>query len=236
MKLSFLFALVVRVEQKDIKQKKGEDVGRHANKSNYRVKILTFSLSQILLNIMDKEKALKNLVDAVEVLNFMKLPFWLDAGTCLGAIREKGFIEHDQDIDLGILAESVTTPERLCVLFLHLLKRGFRIYHTFGTLEQGFEVALWRDGIKLDIFWFYRQGDDRVHSAWMNGGRNGETDRIDYKYKAVMVEKKRQIDFLGHTMPVPYYAEEYLITKYGPDWRIPVKNWNWAEGPRNRVK
>jgi phosphorylcholine metabolism protein LicD len=49
---------------------------------------------------MDKNQALDNLREIVETLNELGLKWWLDAGTLLGAIREKGFIEHDRDIDI----------------------------------------------------------------------------------------------------------------------------------------
>src|SRR3989339_381415 len=137
---------------------------------------------------MDKQKALQNLIDLKKIFFVLNIPFWLEAGTCLGAIREKGFIGHDEDIDVGIYSESISETVELTSLFFHLIESGFRLYHTFGTLDNGFEVAVWRDGIKIDIFWFYPDKDKRIHSAWLNGGRNGLSDQLIYEYPAEIIE------------------------------------------------
>ena len=50
---------------------------------------------------MNKVGCLKLLQDTKDVLDYYDIPFWLHAGTLLGAIREKGFIPWDDDIDLG---------------------------------------------------------------------------------------------------------------------------------------
>ena len=54
---------------------------------------------------MNKEKAFENLKDVSKILKGHDIKYWLEAGTCLGAYREKDFIAHDTDIDIGINAD-----------------------------------------------------------------------------------------------------------------------------------
>jgi len=184
---------------------------------------------------MNKEKAFKNLKDVAKILDGHDIHYWAEAGTCLGIHRENDFIDHDMDIDIGILYEDCRNLDDLLALFGSFLANGFRIYHTFGTLNDGYEIALWRDGIKLDIFWFYKNGEKREHCAWLNGGRNGLSDKLVYQYDAYLVESHKIVDFKGTKIRIPKHTEKYLETKYGKDWQVPNKNWNWATSPKNRV-
>ena len=51
--------------------------------------------------LIDKEKAFENLSLFKEIADRNEFKFFLAYGTMLGAVREKDFIDHDEDIDLG---------------------------------------------------------------------------------------------------------------------------------------
>ena len=51
---------------------------------------------------MNKENALKTLLDLKDVLDSLNIKFWLSDGTLLGFHRESDFISHYHDIDIGI--------------------------------------------------------------------------------------------------------------------------------------
>lgn len=53
--------------------------------------------------IIDPSVARQNLLDFKKVLDSEHLTFCIMHGTLLGAIREKGFIGHDIDIDTCVL-------------------------------------------------------------------------------------------------------------------------------------
>ena len=53
-----------------------------------------------------------------EILDNHKIPFFIDGGTALGAIRHRGFIPGDKDIDIGITSDYVKPIIKLKDLFL----------------------------------------------------------------------------------------------------------------------
>lgn len=50
-------------------------------------------------------RLLKIMEGVDQVCRHHDIPYWLDSGTLLGAVRHKGFIPWDDDVDFGILVE-----------------------------------------------------------------------------------------------------------------------------------
>ena len=170
---------------------------------------------------MDKIKALDNLRDTVEILNDLGLYWWLEAGTCLGAIREKDFIEHDTDIDIGVLGLQMKDE-----LAIEMVKRGFVFHYIYGTKYNGYEMSFIRGGIKVDVFYFYKNDGIIYTSIW------NKQEQIILDFPAKLFNDLREIDFLGLRVRVPNPPEEYLTIRYG-NWREVVKKWDWAYGAKN---
>jgi len=183
---------------------------------------------------MDTEKALKNLKDATEIIRDCGLSYFLIDGTLLGAVREGNFIGHDTDIDLGVFMEEWTIGNFTDV-FYKMMKAGFILYHSFGIFGKHFEVAWFRDGIKIDFFFYYKVGDKIRFNAFLKGGRTLPDDILTYEYDAKNFTISNSMVFNGHIFFVPFAPEEVLETKYGPEWRTPVKRWDWAHGPKNLI-
>lgn len=165
--------------------------------------------------------ALANLVEVRDALEaFGARPFLAD-GTLLGAIREGGFIAHDLDTDLGLFAEELR-PEMAGAV----VARGFRIKHQLGMPDRGFQWSFVRHRVKTDVFVYYLEAGLRYHAAWWKK----LTVPIRYEYPAF--ELKR-VAFLGTPFWAPADPMAFLERKYGPDWRTPKTDWDWAWGPRN---
>jgi len=164
--------------------------------------------------------------DSVKALEKAGCRWWCAAGTMLGIMREKGFIGHDSDIDFELMAPF--GPE---ILRKVLESDGWTKAGEFGTPDNGFEFAYRKHGVKCDFFWMYPDEEAGIarHSAWKG------KEQLFYEYPLGIFRDLMRIPFCGSYAMVPLEYDKYLTAKYG-DWRVPVKEWDWAESPLNRVR
>lgn len=174
---------------------------------------------------LDGGKALANLVDARAVLDNIGMRCWLTDGTLLGYYREGDFLGHDLDVDVGCFIDELN--EAFLPAFIN---DGWKCERIYGKWDTGLEVTLAKRGTKVDFFFFYRDSGKWWHAAWRHVGdlRN----MIRYEYAPFEL---KTVKFKGHDFEIPSDTERYVETKYGPGWRQPVKNWDWAFGPANAV-
>jgi|SRR5208282_655081 len=170
--------------------------------------------------------ALDGLILAKKLFTELDIQFWLSNGTLLGAIRDKTFIAHDSDIDIGVWAD--TDDNRIKRRFL---ESGFTLAQEFGAGADGHQLAFFTPGgVYFDIFFYVREMGRCWMPLWVSG-----------KYRKMVfppIEEFTIIEFLGHHFPIPMNYEAILTANYG-DWRTPVPpterggSWNWHESPRN---
>lgn len=174
-----------------------------------------------------KQVVFRNLLDANSILNSLGIRCWLTDGTLLGFFREKDLIEHDRDVDLGVRIEDYTDG-----IIPEFGKQGFELKYVLGEKRQGLELSFIRAGAKVDLFFFYREGDRMWHGAWQGIDKGRKRNLIKYYYDAFDL---REAEFLGEKFFVPADTLKYIETKYGRDWRTPIREWDWAFGPANAV-
>jgi hypothetical protein len=175
-----------------------------------------------------KDAVIRNLLDARAALNSLGITFWLTDGTLLGYFREGGIIEHDCDVDLGLMIESYSDD-----IIPAFRERGFDVKYVLGEKKRGLELSFEREGVKVDLFFFYREGDRVWHGAWEGMDKGRKRNLIKYHYVPFDL---KEIEFVGARFNVPADTLKYVETKYGRDWRTPVKDWDWAMGPANAVR
>lgn len=78
--------------------------------------------------------------------------------------------------------------------------------------------------LRRDFAIFFRRISMKIKSGY------GKT-RIPAKFYLEL----RDLEFYGATFKVPYDTEEYLEFVYGPDWRIPIKDWNFHDENKKTI-
>lgn len=174
-----------------------------------------------------RQTVVRNLIDAGEVLRSLGIDFWLTDGTLLGYFREGDLIEHDLDADLGLSIGDYSDD------IIPSFKRvGFDLKYVLGEKKRGLELSFIRDGVKVDLFFFYRESGRLWHGAWRGFDKGRRRNLIKYYYEPFEL---KEVEFLGGRFNIPADTEKYVETKYGKDWRTPVRDWDWAMGPANAV-
>ena len=90
----------------------------------------------IFLSIFDK------------ICNQNGLTYWLDFGTLLGAVRHRGFIPWDDDMDVAMPRQDYNRITE--ILKAEFTKDGFGVVETLG--RTGFHYKHEKTGVWIDIF------------------------------------------------------------------------------------
>jgi len=154
--------------------------------------------------LLNPEISKKNLSDFKKVMDKHGIIFGLWFGTLLGAVREKNFIEYDEDIDIFILDED---RKKVLNALFDLESIGLKVAR---YNEKKGLLSIIRDYDYIDMY-FYRKV--------FNTRRMGPNT-----IKAKYLENMDTIDFLGEAYPLPANVEQVLSILYGKDWKIPKRD------------
>ena len=141
-------------------------------------------------------------------------PF-LTFGTLLGYYRDQRFIDHDDDIDLGLLEMDWPKVD-------DLKNRMERVGYKIGKYDQ-YVISFTHpvsDSLHIDFFLFYRQ-QGRIFVSSI------EQDAIyHYAYPQIIFDNFVEATFLDITVTVPEETELFLSTSYG-NWKKETKAFDY---------
>jgi len=167
----------------------------------------------------------KELREFKELMQAHNIPFFLIGGCCLGLIREKKFLNHDKDMDIGIF-EDVDLEKLKSILEKQYI--NVSIYGVDGGKIVWANKKINGFLLVFEIQVHYRSGNKfymnrDMGKTFKKGGREG---RMQWDHK--FFNKLEVREFLsGERYNVPYLVEEYLDAQHGDDWRIPKEYVDW---------
>ena len=161
---------------------------------------------------VDKVAGKKLLFEVADIFEATGVKFFLTGGVCLGAHREKNFIDTDDDMDISVMIEDFTP--KVTELVNKLKASNFQVTLVRDPLEQIRGLKLDKNGIHMDVPGWMLHGSNRwCPSTW---------EPWCHVHKASLFDPGKQIDFLGRKFWVPWPITEYLSHNFGESYMIPM--------------
>ena len=158
-----------------------------------------------------------------------KYDLWLDFGTLLGFYRENDFINHDLDMDFGII---INDYDDFLEKEKYLIKKGFSRTKEFYYKNRLVELSYSYKGLNVD-FIVYRRKADVIESdtIFFMANALGKPTRYEVYNYSLPFSELEEHNFKAVEIKVPNNAREYLSKLYGEDFEVPNTNYNWKENP-----
>ena len=168
-----------------------------------------------------------------ELCHENQIVFWLDFGTLLGAWREHDFIEHDYDIDLGVMFEDRDKLQ-------HVLENGgFSLIREFKVIKDniliGAEQTYSFKSVMVDIFYYHKIKDDKImlNSFTPILDDNNFKGRAEIKEIIMPYFGFDKYLFKGISVYIPRDTPNYLAYYYGNNYMVPDPNYDYKKIMRN---
>ena len=177
------------------------------------------------------KNCMKALKDFTDCLNTNGYPYTLIYGTLLGAVRNKGFIPHDYDIDVAMWYTDYSSR-----LIEELKEIGFTLVHEFTVDggKNGLEHTFYRDGVSIDIFYYYPPVDKLPYCCGFSvkpGSFSFKESQerfggvVPVRYEAPYSNDRLLVEFENMLLYIPKNYHELLMIAYGDNYMIPNPNW-----------
>ena len=165
------------------------------------------------------------------------IEYTLAFGTLLGAVREKGFIRHDLDIDVWVWHEN--RPKDMEGI---MSKYGFKLDHSFmvDNGNSGCEETYIYKGVTIDVFYIYDAIDSLPYCCDFHPAEGLATweksmDKLGYvgarRIELPFNKERTMTDFYTLSFYIPNNYHDILSLRYGSDYMIPNPGWSNGANP-----
>lgn len=140
----------------------------------------------------------------------------ITAGTLLGAVRGKGHIPHETDIDIQIRRDDSDTVKRLI---------GAALNETHFVFAAGTPLRLFfskTNLVHIDIWLYSIEANNAIREVMMKEGAGLQHYLVNYD----TIFPLSKCEYNGSLYPCARERERYLELRYGKDWKIPKKKYS----------
>ena len=176
----------------------------------------------------EEEKFLMNAKKAIQktklVLDDIGVSFWLNGGTLLGWYRQCHIIPYSRNVDMGVFIYDFSL-----MIIEKMHGGGFLLSHKYGKAEDSLELSfISEENVKLNLVFFYIEPD----YFWSGGTSASDGQKYKYKFPTFDI---CWTEFLDLKLKVPCDAKTFIEAYYGPNWRLPLRDWHRQLHPPNMV-
>lgn len=179
-------------------------------------------MSKVLFSELSYEEKLRR---TKKVADFV-LPnnqVFIHCGTLLGAIREGGLIEHDDDFDVAYLSNYHTKEEvknEMLDIYKYLKEKGMLVKYFDLNYREVFEF----ENMVYGLGQAHIMIDDFVIDLWTTWiDEDGDFNLFDMKKITKSILPLVKTTIYGIEFNCPVNGEEIIEKIYGRDWKIPQK-------------
>ena len=153
--------------------------------------------------------------DIIRILEANDIPFFAAGGTALGAVRNKGIIPWDDDVDLGLLSKDKKEFVALKPVFA---KCGYKMVKVWF----GYKIMLTKAKLIKGLNWSYPFVDfffvEKIDKKYQYDSKDARETWPKSHYKLDEFEPFQKIQFGDFMIPVVNNINKVLDRMYGKDW------------------
>lgn len=139
--------------------------------------------------------------DTHEILGKNNINYWIEGGTLLGAVRHKGIIPFDDDLDIGIMHEDEIRLQQILPQFEQL---GYSV-----SFERSYNIC---KKVCLDIFIFHKEQDKLIYTNLPTRAKFPNEFFYDYELYPLKKYKFGDLEIYGPNNPNGNLNRQY------PEW------------------